>query len=455
MSDGKGTEESMESTPLLPRWTSGKTKNLPIPPPTTIPMEQAAAWMVHNAYFYGDPNAYAADGVAEPLHHYNAYPIPQGYPGPQHLQQAHPFSPPQPYDYPAAYNPGQSGAPLPHLQQQRPPLSQRRGATRGNSPTNAVQGGFFSSVPLEDRDRLEIPDLVEIFSDNQPLLQQSGNGDGYGSTAPQSAIYNAPPRTSARSTRQRGARPGLPRTNSAGDFSKHPLKASPTAAHGHRRINSDGLRGAYRRQGSHEEMTHAAGNHRRQGSRGRSSSAGAGKLPTHRRGDSFTSMRSNASMGSVVSNISKSEFFGGIDDKGIVQLHYPFESTRLVMIDPEQPSLRCGHLYLDRGVDDYDQFEEYHRLTEGNDGIFAPLWESLDRPGTSLPAPRYMLAVDDSIYKRILGEISEAHSMPCGIFFCGHHEDVAQPSIAIAAVLVTIVFASLVYVAMFTGDMQL
>ena len=460
MSGANETEESVESAPLLPQWTGeATTTNFPIPPPTTIPMEQAAAWMVHNAYYYyGDPNAYATDGGVGPLHQYRGYPVPQGYPVPPYYQQSYPFSPPQPYDYSPAYDPGQMGMSHPQLQhQQRPPLSQRRGATRGNSPTNATRG-YFTSVPVEDRDRLDIPELVEIFSDSQPLLPQNGNGSGYGSSTPTQlpvAVYNAPPRTSTRSTRNRGARPGLPRTNSAGDFSKHPLKSSPTAAEGHRRNNSDGLRGAHRHVGSNEEMTYAAGNHRRQGSRGRSSSAGAGKLPTHRRADSFTSMRSNASIGSVVSNISKSEFFGGFDQKGRVQLHYPFESTRLVMIDPEQPSLRCGHLYLDRCNDDYEQFEEYHRSTEGFDGLFAPIWESLDRPSVSLPAPRYMLAVDDSIYKRILGEISEAHTMPCGLFFCGHHEDVAQPSIAIAAVLLTILFASLVYLALFTGDMQL
>jgi len=177
-------------------------------------------------------------------------------------------------------------------------------------------------------------------------------------------------------------------------------------------------------------------------------------------------MRSNVSMGSVISNISKSEFFGGVDEKGRVQMHFPCESVRLVMIDPKEQrkqkkkkkkkkkksSLRCGHLYVESGMNDYDQFEEYHRSTEGymNDTLH---WESLDRPGVMLPAPSYVLPVDDTIYKRIVGEISEAHSMPCGIFFCGHHQDVAQPSIAIAAGLVTILLASLVYLAVFTGDL--
>lgn len=176
-------------------------------------------------------------------------------------------------------------------------------------------------------------------------------------------------------------------------------------------------------------------------------------------------------MSSVVSNISKSEFFGGVDERGRVQMHFPFEAIRLVMIDPEQPALRRGHLYLDGHVGDFEQFEEYHRLTDGiNDGVLGPQWESLDKPANLcgctcnncngclgkkhlLPRPSYMLAVDDNVYKAVMGEIADAQGMPCGLFFCGHHEDVAHPSISIAVVVVTIVFALLLYVAVFTGDM--
>jgi hypothetical protein len=184
-------------------------------------------------------------------------------------------------------------------------------------------------------------------------------------------------------------------------------------------------------------------------------------------------MKSNVSMASVVSNISKSEFFGGVDERGIVQMHFPFEAIRLVMIDAEQPTLRRGHLYFDGHVGDFDQFEEYHRLTEGhNDGMLGPQWESLDKPANLcgctcnncngclgkkhlLTQPSYMLAVDDNVYKAVMGEIADAQGMPCGIFFCGHHEDVAYPSISIAVILVTILFALLLYLAFFTGDMQL
>jgi hypothetical protein len=459
MSRGKGRKESAEPAPRLPAGT-GATNH---PAGLNATQQQTAGWMPQNTYYYPDPNSHASG--APPPSYSQGYPNPQGYPMSQHMQQGQTFSLPQPPRYPPPYIPVQTAAPQHQQhQQQRPPRSQRRssGATPGLSPTNPTKLKF--SDPSEARDRSEIPYLGDIFSDTQPLLQRNSNGDGYGSADRQPAVYNAPARSSNRPVRHKPTPVGLPRTNSAGDFNKRPSSPTPHA--------DAPLRAGLRRARSGEDLMRM-GRHHRQGSRSGALSAGNAKRPTHGRNDSMSSMRSNVSMGSVVSNISKSEFFGGVDGQGRVQMHFPFESVRLVMVDSEQPSLRRGHLYLDRGVDDYDQFEEYHRLTEGNnDVLVGPQWEYLDRLGpicdcncnncngcigkkNRLPAPSYMLAVDDNIYKSILGEISGARSMPCGIFFCGHHEDVSQPSIAIAAVLLTILFASLVYLAVFTGDMQL
>lgn len=476
MSSAGKKDEPAESAPLLPRESSGA----PNPGMPQMTSEQAAAWMAHNSYYYGDPNtAYA--GGAPPPYYWQGYPPPpgQGYPVHQQQQpaQGQPnIYNPQAFAYSPPYNQGQPGMSYP-VQQQRPPRSQRpsSGSKPLSSPTNTIEKAF-SRDASEERDRSEIPDLGDIFSDTQPLLQQSGNVDGYGATSPPPAVYNAPPRATARSSVSNKTPRGIPRTNSAGDF-KHPLKSGSSSRKNHRRINSDGpLRSAHRREASEELPPIVGGpSHRRQGSRSRSFSAGNVKRPTHRRGDSMTSIRSNMSMGSVVSNISKSEFFGGVDEKGRVQMHFPFEAVRLVMIDVEQPSLRRGHLYFDGRMDDFDNFEEYHRLTEGaNDGIMAPQWESLDKPNHSqlcscrcnncngclgkknlLPTAGYLMAVDDNIYKRILAEISEARTMPCGLYFCGHHDDVAHPSITIAVVIVTILFASLIYLAVFTGDLQL
>jgi hypothetical protein len=40
-------------------------------------------------------------------------------------------------------------------------------------------------------------------------------------------------------------------------------------------------------------------------------------------------------------------------------------------------------------------------------------------------------------------EVSASKSMPCGLFFCGHHEDVSHPSVKIAVVLVSILFVAM------------
>lgn len=440
-------------------------------PPAMSP-EQAAAMMAHYGGtpppygYYGDAAAFAAHAGGVPPPQF-WYPPPQGYPpvGPPQGQGFYAPQHQQPFVLSNPYAPPPQAA--------RPPRSQRRssGARSSPSPTNSRK--TFSELALEDgeRDRSSIPPLGDIFSDAQPLLQSAGQG-GYGATAAPQApkVYNAPPRVSTISANVSKAAYGIPRTNSAGDFNKHPLKSNGPGLPSHRRISSDvPLRAAHRRVGSSDELPPSG--HRRTGSRSRSYSA-TGK-PTHRRGDSASSFKSNLSMASVVSNISKSEFFGGVDEKGRVQMHFPFEAIRLVMIDPEKPALRRGHLYLDGHVGDFEQFEEYHRLTDGaNDGIFAPQWESLDKPGNLcgctcnncngclgkkhlLPQANYMLAVDDNVYKRVVGEIADAYSMPCGLFFCGHHEDVAYPSILIAVFLVTLLLGILFYLAVKTGDMSI
>lgn len=176
------------------------------------------------------------------------------------------------------------------------------------------------------------------------------------------------------------------------------------------------------------------------------------KKPTHRRGDSASSLLSNMSASSVVSNIAKSEFFGGVDEFGRVQMHFPFEAIKLVMVDPEKPALRPGHLYLDGRMGDFEKFEEYH---QAGDMVIAPQWESFERSSgrkTSLPRPNYILAVNDSVYQRVIGEISDSQTMPCGLFFCGHHEDVAHPSILIAVAIVILFLAGLAYASYCTGE---
>jgi hypothetical protein len=178
------------------------------------------------------------------------------------------------------------------------------------------------------------------------------------------------------------------------------------------------------------------------------------------------------SMGSVVSNIAKSALFGGVDESGRVQLHFPYEAVRLIVVDPEssqQELLRPGHVYFDGRTTDFDQFEDYHRIAEDIAQGITPQWESLDKELPTmcgcqcnncsgclgkkqlLPTANYVLALDETIYQRVMGEIADAQGMPCGLFFCGHHEDVAYPSIGIAVVIVTIFFAILMYLSFDNG----
>lgn len=223
------------------------------------------------------------------------------------------------------------------------------------------------------------------------------------------------------------------------------------------------------------------------GKRARSFSAGGVSIRRHRRSDSNTSLMSNASgVGSVVSNIAKSALFGGVHaETGQVQLHFPYENIRLITTtggnddDTHSPDLEAGHLYLQGGDPDEDPyhhvaFEEYHRITTDMIQGIAPHWESLEleRETTRnmlcctcqcnncngctgkqqlLPTPQYVLAIQDDVYKRVLSEIAEAQTMPLGLFFCGHHEDVAHPSIVIAVIVVSILFICMAAIAYYGG----
>ena len=61
-----------------------------------------------------------------------------------------------------------------------------------------------------------------------------------------------------------------------------------------------------------------------------------------------------------------------------------------------------------------------------------------------LPPDLYVMAVDSTLYRRMMDEVVDSRSMPCGLFFCGHHEDVRYPDIRIAMGIVGMVFVGLV-----------
>ena len=60
-----------------------------------------------------------------------------------------------------------------------------------------------------------------------------------------------------------------------------------------------------------------------------------------------------------------------------------------------------------------------------------------------LPPNYYVMGVDDDLYRRMLDEIAESATMPCGLYFCGHHEDVSRPSVVIAVSLVVLLMGSM------------
>lgn len=140
------------------------------------------------------------------------------------------------------------------------------------------------------------------------------------------------------------------------------------------------------------------------------------------------------------------------------------ELERLYNVD-EVPPLTRGHLYAEHPANLDELYEEYHRLSEememGMDQKDQPGWESLEKrsskegatlTGTILPLPpaNYALAVGDDVYQRMFKEVAESRTMPCGLFFCGHHEDVRYPSIWIATTLVLVLFLGLFYLAFYT-----
>jgi len=46
-------------------------------------------------------------------------------------------------------------------------------------------------------------------------------------------------------------------------------------------------------------------------------------------------------------------------------------------------------------------------------------------------------------------EVSESLNMPCGLFYCGHHEDVDYPNIGIAVAGVAFVFLLMIWATIF------
>ena len=298
------------------------------------------------------------------------------------------------------------------------------------------------------------------------------------------------------------------RTNSSSEF-KQLQKGGSSKTKEHRRVHSDSplrLNRLHRGRANTDESPlsrGAGGGH----NRARTLSGGNPLVqrPRHRRGDSSSSYHSmgggsynagsiaDSSQVSMRSNIAKSSLFAGVDQDGRPLLYYPYEAIRLVMIpdyknrdksgrsrrrgdyeysdedtaeEEEHLPLTIGHLYSDEPVNMDDYYEDYHRVSDDLEQGITPQWESLDthplrknkesenfteedKEGL-LPPTNYIVAVSDDIYRRMFSEVADAQTMPCGLFFCGHHDDVDYPSVWIPATLVIILFGSLLYLSYLT-----
>ncbi|KAL3907908.1 MAG: hypothetical protein SGARI_003311 [Bacillariaceae sp.] len=332
----------------------------------------------------------------------------------------------------------------------------------------------------------------------------SGGGGGSGGQSPK--IYNAPSGSSSSRRRPPSGRTGtLPRTDSGNDLKKRATPPSPKGSH-RRNLSDNALRThRHRRAGSFDAFPPSGSSGH---SRARTLSGGSPFIPkpAHRRANSGSSMLStgDASQMSVRSNIAKSSLFGGVDpNTGDVLMHFPYEAIRVVMIpdkkktkqksldrhkkknyqsipsgdfddeeDNEYSKLVIGRLYGDVPVNATQYYEDYVQISDDLEQGATPQWESLEtnprHPGSGglcgcqcancnccigkqelLPPDNYVLPVCDDIYKRVLGEVSEARNMPCGLFYCGHHEDVSHPSIWIAGTIVILLFATLLGLAVY------
>ena len=163
---------------------------------------------------------------------------------------------------------------------------------------------------------------------------------------------------------------------------------------------------------------------------------------------------SDASIHSVTTNMAKSALFKGVTEKGTLQLQLPKDGFRVLM----DSQLEAGCVYKRNLVDNEDElFVDFHTMEEGNHlhsdcGCTCAHCQRCHEKAKRLPPDLYVMAVDSTLYRRILDEIIDSKTMPCGTYFCGHHDDVKHPSVMIAVAIVSFVFLVLLAGAVFVRD---
>ena len=142
----------------------------------------------------------------------------------------------------------------------------------------------------------------------------------------------------------------------------------------------------------------------------------------------------DASMTTLVADIEKSSLFAGYDEvTGQALFNLPISCVQISM-EEHHVGMPPGEFYQFR--EDDETFENYHRLG----GV--PFGFDEDRTSHAftlqqhaLPPTRYIIHAPTDLYRRMMDEVSRSSSLPCGLFFCGHHEDVAKPSLMIPIVV--------------------
>ena len=141
-----------------------------------------------------------------------------------------------------------------------------------------------------------------------------------------------------------------------------------------------------------------------------------------------------------------------------IYLHNLFICILIIIIVSDLSLLETGTVYKRVLVDDEDEYYQDYHMTPLEDLPAARAsdcqctCENCTRCHTrtkQLPPTHYVMAVKSDIFRRMFDEVSASKSMPCGLFFCGHHEDVRHPSVGIAIVIVSILFMALLLATIF------
>jgi len=103
---------------------------------------------------------------------------------------------------------------------------------------------------------------------------------------------------------------------------------------------------------------------------------------------------------------------------GRVQIHLPKDDVRLVM----DPNLEAGILCV-VVTEDESKFQLYHSSSSSTNKRHTTKDETKEEEDKKVPPLTYILTVDDDLYKRVLNELAERWSQPCGLYFCSHETD--------------------------------